>query len=332
MAELITEVLGPVDKPPGRRPGSVRRTSTLFMTWPDGILHGMRLAGRCRDLLTPTAGETRVLAQHDLLARATLDRTIQSAEADPAEPRLSKLTGARAGGALRGVLSDVVPDLRDAGAPLYLLLDDLAGASLVGGFVFIRWRDALPELAELRRHLPMRSMEGICSGFRPGASSLHPDGTQTMIPHRVARVPSLADPEDPWSWHEMPVAHGLAMRRARRVDVWFEDGELQIDSMFRDSCWEPDGTEIAVHEYHLVATADAASGLLTTVRADPRVLPYAECPLAANNVGLVEGVPLAELRREVLERIRKTDCCTHLNDALRALAEVPVLAAFLTEA
>ncbi|HET6950054.1 MAG TPA: hypothetical protein VFI47_06755 [Acidimicrobiales bacterium] len=32
------------------------------------------------------------------------------------------------------------------------------------------------------------------------------------------------------------------------------------------------------------------------------------------------------------ERIRKTSCCTHLNDALRALAEVPVLAATLTGA
>ena len=35
------------------------------------------------------------------------------------------------------------------------------------------------------------------------------------------------------------------------------------------------------------------------------------------------------LRAEVLRRIRGTDCCTHLNDALRSLAEVPVLAATL---
>jgi len=31
----------------------------------------------------------------------------------------------------------------------------------------------------------------------------------------------------------------------------------------------------------------------------------------------------------VLERLRGVDCCTHLNDALRSLAEVPVLAAHL---
>jgi len=35
------------------------------------------------------------------------------------------------------------------------------------------------------------------------------------------------------------------------------------------------------------------------------------------------------MRTEVLQRLRATDCCTHLNDGLRSLAEVPVLAATL---
>jgi hypothetical protein len=35
------------------------------------------------------------------------------------------------------------------------------------------------------------------------------------------------------------------------------------------------------------------------------------------------------MRTEVLARLQKADCCTHLNDALRSLAEVPVLAAAL---
>jgi hypothetical protein len=30
-------------------------------------------------------------------------------------------------------------------------------------------------------------------------------------------------------------------------------------------------------------------------------------------------------------RLQKTDCCTHLNDGLRSLAEVPVLAAALPD-
>jgi hypothetical protein len=122
------------------------------------------------------------------------------------------------------------------------------------------------------------------------------------------------------------------MRRARRIDVWREGGELRIDAMFRDSCWDPDGQEVAVHEYQLIAGADEAAGALTSMVATPRVLPYVECPLAARNATRLVGSPLRTLRTEVLERLRGTDCCTHLNDALRALAEVPVLAASLPPA
>jgi hypothetical protein len=39
------------------------------------------------------------------------------------------------------------------------------------------------------------------------------------------------------------------------------------------------------------------------------------------------GTPLRELRQEVLERLRGTLGCTHLNDVLRALAEVPQMLA-----
>jgi hypothetical protein len=299
------------------------------MTWPDGILSGLQLTGRCRDLRTDGDGAIKVLGQDEMVARAAMDRTIESITATPAVPALDALVGARAGGRLRGALDEAVPGLRTDGSPLYLLLDDLAGASLIAGFVWFRWQDHLPELATFRQQIPVRSMQGICSGFRPGASSLNADGTMSGIPHQVAVVPPLADETDPHSWHELDVPPPMAMRRARRIDVWHEDGQLQIDAMFRDSAWEPDGTEIAVHEYHLVASADRGAGTLTSVTAEPRVLPYDECPMAAPNAGMVVGAPMRDLRTEVLDRIQNTDCCTHLNDALRALAEVPVLAAAL---
>ena len=40
---------------------------------------------------------------------------------------------------------------------------------------------------------------------------------------------------------------------------------------------------------------------------------------------MLTGYPLAGLRRSVLDTLTGIECCTHLNDALRALAEVPVL-------
>jgi hypothetical protein len=54
-----------------------------------------------------------------------------------------------------------------------------------------------------------------------------------------------------------------------------------------------------------------------------------ECPSAAARALDLLGAPLAELRNVVLERLARTSGCTHLNDALRALAEVPVLLAGL---
>jgi hypothetical protein len=335
VTELLTRVVGPAARPPDRRPNSVRRTSTLVMSWPDGILAGVETLGRCRDLYTGRDGRAAVLDEADLVTRTTLERTIESASSPPTaasrrpQPDLSALVGARAGGGLRGAIAGAVPDLLAEAAPLYLLLDDLAGASLIAGFAWFPWRDHLPELAERRQRRPVRPMQGVCSGFRPGASSLTADGTQASVPTDVIEVPPLVDPADPLGWHEQHRRPAMAMRRARRIDLWEADGLLRVDAMFRDSCWAPGGAEIAAHEYQLFATADRGRGRLLSVEALPRVLPYQECPLAADNIGVLEGLPLAGLREEVLARLRGIAGCTHLNDALRALAEVPVLAAAL---
>ena len=51
----------PAPAPPARRPGSVRRTSTVLMSWPDGLGTDLHLKGRARDLLTPADGEPAVV-------------------------------------------------------------------------------------------------------------------------------------------------------------------------------------------------------------------------------------------------------------------------------
>lgn len=321
----------PVPGPPPRLPRSVRRTSTIYMTWPDGILDGLHLHGRCRDLLTDAAGEPATLRENELWARVALDRTIESISSKPDIPGIDLLVGERGGGRLRQALEETIPGQRAGGTPLYLLLDDVAGASLIAGFVWSRWRDHLPDLEQLPNRIPVRSMEGICMGHRPGSSALNADGTLSRIPHNVSAVPPLWDQTDPVGWHDLDEVSGVVMRRARRIDVWAEGDTLRIDAMFRDSCWEPDGSEIAVHEYALLAESETGTETLSFVMPEPRVLPYDECPAAAPNVERLLGVPLAGLRDEVLARLSGVDCCTHLNDALRALAEVPVLAADLRD-
>jgi hypothetical protein len=166
------------------------------------------------------------------------------------------------------------------------------------------------------------------------AEPIHTEGSSAITDirgelHDARAVPALAHPDDPAGWHKLPANNGVNMRRARRIDVWHEDGRLQIEAMFQDSASCPNDERMAVHEYGLQATADAQSGEILSLVAQPRILPYQECPAAAGNVARLIGLPLAGLRHQVLVTLRRELGCTHLNDALRALAEVPALAAYI---
>ncbi len=165
-------------------------------------------------------------------------------------------------------------------------------------------------------------MIGVCAGFRPGASSLNPDGSSVGGGDNAVPVPPLTDPDDPDGWHELEPLAEVGLRRARRMDVWRDNDRYVIDAHFRDSCTDPVLAEVAVHEYSLIAVVDAGNLVITELEATPRVLPYPECPAAAPNVAWLLDQPLPELRTRVLQILRGTDCCTHLNDALRALADV----------
>jgi hypothetical protein len=299
------------------------------MSWPDGLGTDLHLKGRARDLLTPVDGEPSVVSAADLDAVTGRERDILRIQADPTPAGLERLVGSRAGGNLRRAIAAELPEEAANGTPLHLLLDDLAGSTLISGFVFGRWLDHLPEMRErFTKAPPNRQMVDICSGFQSGSSALRDDGS--IIHNQNTAYPGpLADPTDPLGWHELDEPPVPAMRRARRIDVWDEGDTLGIDAMFRDSAWDPDGREIVVHEYQLLGQADRTSGVLISVTAVPRVLPYAECPGAAPNAQWMAGTELRAMRTEVLTRLQKTDCCTHLNDALRSLAEVPVLAAAL---
>jgi hypothetical protein len=168
-----------------------------------------------------------------------------------------------------------------------------------------------------------RKTEGVCAGFRPGSSALNADGTSSAQ-QSFADVCDLRRTDDPDGWHAFTDQADVGMRRARRIDVWVDD-LIRIDAAFQDSATNPQGGRTAVHEYRLTAAADPGSLKLLAVYAEPRVLPYPECPAAAANVTRMIGTPLPDLRERVLNDLRGTAGCTHLNDALRALAEVPAL-------
>lgn len=323
---------GPVDATPARRPGSVRRTTTIDMTWTAGLGTDLHLAGRGRDLLTPYRGDATVLSEQAVAVDVSPERRILGfavrETAQGASRDVAGLVGRSAMGGFRAAVAEQAPELIEAGTPASLLTDDTPGATLISGFAHSRWVpvERLLAVSEAKGHL--RSMEGICSGFMPGSSGLAPDGTSRWT-HRTRSVRPLAEDPDPWAWHEVPTITELSMRRMRRIDVWVQDGQIRVDAMFQDSATTPEGGRDAVHEYTVTAAADLATGELVEVTPVPRVLPYAECPLATQQVGRLVGVPLTELRAVVLERLAGVAGCTHLNDALRALADVPHLVGLL---
>jgi hypothetical protein len=169
-------------------------------------------------------------------------------------------------------------------------------------------------------------MTGICSGFRADGLPVQRINRGEDPQHNLVPGFDLAEPSDPLAWHDVPDAPGDSpmLRRRRRIDV-LDGSEVVVDSLFRDSMWSPEGVETVVHEYGVHAVVDRSSMRLTSITADPRVLPFQTCPAAAANADLLIGESMGTLRHRVLEQIVSTDGCTHLNDALRALAEVPVL-------
>jgi len=318
---------------PPRRLGSVRRTASIDVTWPlnaPGTV--MRIAGRGRDLITLRSGEVRIVTEDALSADIEPDRTISRIESQPPRTGIDGLIGARGGGRLREALNSILPAEKSAGTPLYLLIDDLAGSSLVAGWGWTQWKN-LWEDGELRvadgKGWSRPVLEGVCIGFRPGASSLNEDGTPRAS-YNATPVVELPLPDDPHSWHALPDNRGVAFRRARHIDVWCDD-VLRIEAGFQDSATHPAGGRVAVHEYRLSGSVDPTNFELLSIEASPGTLPYSSCPAAILNLSRLVGVPVGELRNSVPEQLARTAGCTHLNDALRALAEVPVLAGLLKD-
>ena len=324
---------GSVLSAPPRRAGSVRRTATMDFTWPDGMQGDTVLDGRARDLRTGDDGTATVLAEASLRMVTDPRRVIKEVSSAPGAGGLASLAGESAMSGFRRRLAATAPAATGsaaaaAGTPLYQLLDDVPGATLVSGAAWQRWYD-MDRYLEIKADVAQRVMTDVCTGYQQGSSALQPDGTLRWRQDRqpAVDIDTVGDVlGDALAWHAHPSPDGVAMRRARRIDVWLAGRVIHIDAFFQDSSTLPEGGRIAIHEYTLTAEADLETGTVRAVTPVPRVLPYDECPLAVSNVTALTGLPLSELRRAVPERLRGPLGCTHLNDMLRALADVPALA------
>jgi hypothetical protein len=315
---------GSVLSAPPRRAGSVRRTTTIDFTWPDGLAGDTVLDGRGRDLRTNGDGTATVLAWASLGMVTDPRRIIREIGSDPGLPRLRSLAGESAMPGYRRRLAGTGAAAAAGGTPLYQLLDDVPGATLVSGAAWQRWYD-MDQYLELKADVTQRIMTDVCTGYSRGSSALNPDGTLRWRQERQPAV-DLGAVADDLGWHRHASPAGVTMRRARRIDVWVVGQVIHVDAFFQDSSSLPEGGRQAIHEYTLTAQADLETGTVRAVTPVPRVLPYDECPLAVRNVAALAGLPLSDARGAVLERLRGPLGCTHLNDMLRSLADVPGLA------
>jgi Protein of unknown function (DUF2889) len=320
---------------PRRLPGSVRRTATMDMLRPDGLLGPLVLNGRARDLATGPDGAGTVLAGSECAARVDFigGRVLTEISTTPDRPALQAVVGTRVSSGFRSAVLAADPGITTENGLLNLLLDDFPVAALVSGHAIgaglARTGRGLLSLAEATgqpRADRQQFRRNLCAGFADGATIMSEvDATGRPPVVTGPQAPPLAT-SDPLGWHQTGPLPPHAMRRSRRMDV--TPGPLaSIDVLFRDSHVDEDGTETIVHEYTVAATVDTRDGILTSCSATPRVLPWVECPVAALSAGRLAGLPVAGLRRHVRDAFQGTSTCTHLNDTLRSLEDIPAMLA-----
>jgi hypothetical protein len=313
----------PVDPTPPRRPRSIRRTSTIDTNRPEGILGPPIVEARARDLWTDADGSALLLGEAAITARLSgPDHVLVDLRTQPHLPALRALLGSVVGPGFRARVDRLVPELRGTGDLLYLLLDDLPGATLVSGYSMLH-ADVAPRV---RHDEYLEARADLCAGWAR-------DGSMMTLIRQHGRSPTPLGPDapphtrvdDPDAWHAMPLLGPLGMRRMRRIDVMAAgqpDGRAPVDVFFRDTHVDSAGRETIVHEYSVTVTVETRERRIATIEATADVLPWRECPAAIDSARRLVGHSLADLRPWVRETFIGTSTCTHLNDVLRGLADV----------
>lgn len=339
--EIVTtvKVQGPANPSPPRRRHSIRRTSSIDSIWVNGRRENRAVAGRARDLLTmEDFNKPAIVAEDTLWAEIQPDRSIVNLNVFPDRSEIATLIGTPRRKYSRWQISEVMPNEVANGTPLFLLLDDLVGAFVVEHVASGVWSNENPtslsasslqtvtiKTREEESQTSQHVMVGTCAGLAIGSPAINDDGTYRG-PMGNSPVEEIGIDADAWSWHELPEITQMSHRRARRLDVWREGDVIHAATFFQDSFTHPSGQRFAAHEYNVFATADFETGKVLSVTADPRILPLDLCPMATLNVHRLIGHSLFNFRSVVNEQLPGQDGCTHMNDTLRALAEIPMLA------
>lgn len=290
-----------------------------------GDVAGCSFSGRSRDLLTGER-DGHVIANAAVEARSDAEGVLTAITTAPHRQSTHDLVGKPLGGGFREAVRAACQDDVDNATPLALLLDDLPVAALIAGYgLLYEGRIAADALRT--------SMKAdICAGWRADGAMMVSVRSGQGVPVTVGPAPVDADEEraiDPQGWHELPPLAPRAMRRRRLIDVTPAGDRWAVVAVFEDTHASGDGGTTVLHQYAVTATIDATTTMIIRCSAAPQVLPWAECPSAADSAERLVGTRLVDVRERVRSEFRGTSTCTHLNDLLRSLGDVPALARHL---
>ena len=232
----------PTTDVPARRPGSVRRTTSIDMLRPHGVDGDLVLVGR-----GPRPAHRTPTTSTAVLDTAAIEATIDYADAQRltvalvARPRSTGSSGCWAArrppaSAPRSTRSSPAHDV--VGRPVYQLLDDLPVATLISGYAPQHamaqsgdWADEQKRSAMRKRApegLAMLQQADLCAGWKAGGTIMQgfAEGVPPVVTGPDAPVARRRD--DPLAWHELPArSRSQCMRRRRRIDV-LPDGRPPI--------------------------------------------------------------------------------------------------------
>ena len=279
---------------------------------------------RARDLWTATDGTATVVDTARIAAR--LDgpqHHLVAIESGAEAPGLQALLGAVVGPGFRAKVDRAVPELTGTGALLYLLLDDMPGATLVSGYAMLH----AGVVGNVVHDEYLDARGDLCAGWAVDASMMTIIKEQGINPTPLGpEAPPLTDGDDDLAFHPTDAAravrdappaptrrHGTPDRPVRRTRS-------------RCSSATPTSTPTA---WRRSSTSTPSTSPSTRRRArSSSIDPAPTCcrgrsargPLAS--AGRLVGQPLADLRPWVRETFVGTSTCTHLNDVLRGVADV----------
>ena len=308
---------------PPRAPASMRRTTSIDVTWPDGFTGAAVVVLAGQDLATDSGGTPSVAPRWTADLRVD-PRTgeVLAVDGDDADD-LADLVGASVRSGFGRRLASARPEEAERRSLRWSLLEDLAGAFLVSGYAPLRAGQLHEYSDAAKRRAPLQA--DICVGWAAGGPvhrALAERG-RSVVPTGPAAPP--IERTDPAGWHPLaPLGHGT-VRRRRQLDVRRSptgDG-LLVHSHFRDS-YAGEVPEMVMHEYTVDAVVVA--GAITDIEVEPRVLPWTACPGAVASARRVVGVALADLARVARTDLVGVATCTHLTSTIRALADVRALA------